>query len=228
MERDHFADAFAGASWLNRLRCAYYPSQKGAAPTEGQLRYGEHTDWQAFTLLWQDHGRTQCADAVVDPPPGGLQVEVGCDAAVFASAPPERRGARPGRDCTVAAPRPRSFLRAEDGRRPSPGSARSLGAGTRQNTVFVDCPPRPRALTVNAGDQIEVWTNGRFRSCVHRVANPPPGSDSARLSLVLFTGPRPETSLAPLPSCVSADRPAKFAATTSGAHLLAKIAASEA
>mmetsp|Transcript_23151 Transcript_23151/g.69610 ORF Transcript_23151/g.69610 Transcript_23151/m.69610 type:complete len:366 (+) Transcript_23151:80-1177(+) len=191
MERDHFADAFAGASWLNRLRCAYYPSQKGAAPTEGQLRYGEHTDWQAFTLLWQDHGRTQCADAVVDPPPGGLQVEVGCDAAVFASAPPERRG-------------------------------------TRQNTVFVDCPPRPRALTVNAGDQIEVWTNGRFRSCVHRVANPPPGSDSARLSLVLFTGPRPETSLAPLPSCVSADRPAKFAATTSGAHLLAKIAASEA
>jgi len=157
-----------------------------------------------------------------------LQVEVGCDAAVFASAPPERRGARPGRDCTVAAPRPRSFLRAEDGRRPSPGSARSLGAGTRQNTVFVDCPPRPRALTVNAGDQIEVWTNGRFRSCVHRVANPPPGSDSARLSLVLFTGPRPETSLAPLPSCVSADRPAKFAATTSGAHLLAKIAASEA
>mmetsp|Transcript_34142 Transcript_34142/g.104911 ORF Transcript_34142/g.104911 Transcript_34142/m.104911 type:complete len:109 (+) Transcript_34142:691-1017(+) len=77
MERDHFADAFAGASWLNRLRCAYYPSQKGAAPTEGQLRYGEHTDWQAFTLLWQDHGRTQCADAVVDPPPGGLRAARG-------------------------------------------------------------------------------------------------------------------------------------------------------
>ena len=194
LARSHFAEAFGGNSWLNRLRCAYYPSQKGLAPKKNQLRYGEHTDWQAFTLLWQDHnalGFPQCSDvkagARVVPPPGGLQVEVESDL----PAPAGREGTRPG-------------------------------------TVFVDCKPECRALTVNAGDQIEVWTNGVFKSCVHRVANPPPGCPYARLSLVLFTGPQPETPLAPLPTCVTADRPAKFPATTSGAHLQAKIKASTA
>ena len=196
LRRDHFAEAFGSQSWLNRLRCAYYPSQKGVAPKKNQLRYGEHTDWQAFTLLWQDHnalGAPQCSDdtdsAQVVPPPGGLQVEVDC-----------------GVDFRVPAGR----------------------EGTKPGTVFVDCKPQPRALTVNAGDQIEVWTNGIFKSCIHRVANPPPGCPYARLSLVLFTGPQPDTPLAPLPTCVSDDRPAKFAPTTSGDHLLAKIAASEA
>ena len=189
LDRSYFRDAFAGETWLNRLRCAYYPSQKGSVAAEKQLRYGEHTDWQAFTLLWQDHnerGRPQCADAPMTPPPGGLQVEV-----VGACADPARAGTRPG-------------------------------------TVFVDCAPAPRALTVNAGDQIEVWTNGVFKSCVHRVGNPPPGSDSSRLSLVLFTGPKPDTPLAPLATCVTPENPARFPATTSGEHLLAKIAASEA
>ena len=189
MPRAFFDGGFAGHSWLNRLRLAYYPSQKRAAAASGQLRYGEHTDWQAFTLLWQDHneaGRPQCADAPMTPPPGGLQVEIAGD------------------------------------------SSDAARAGTKPGTTFVDCTPAPRALTVNAGDQIEVWTNGTFKSCIHRVANPPPGSDSARLSLVLFTGPQPDTALAPLPTCVSPENPAKFPATTSGEHLLAKIAASEA
>ena len=58
--------------------------------------------------------------------------------------------------------------------------------------MFVPCTPVPGALTVNAGDQIQILTNGIFRSCVHRVANPDPSDATARLSLVLFTGPRPD------------------------------------
>ena len=90
--------------------------------------------------------------------------------------------------------------------------------------MFVPCTPVPGALTVNAGDQIQILTNGLFRSCVHRVANPDPSDATARMSLVLFTGPRPDARLAPL----AALGPPKWAPTTSGEHVKAKIAAAAA
>lgn len=220
---DFFADSYVtpprpgeppkALSSLNRLRLAYYPSQAGRAPALGQLRYGEHTDWQGLTLLWQDHnvnGAPQCygegdRESHV-PPPGGLEVAV---PGVFL---------QEGGDAEAAPP------------------AVSLDGCPGTATVFVPCPPQPRALTVNAGDLIEVWTNGAFKSCRHRVANPPLGSDSARLSLVLFTGPHPATPLAVLPSCSGAgpggravgvhhaaapDRP-----LTAGEHLAQRLRAS--
>ena len=96
--------------------------------------------------------------------------------------------------------------------------------GSRENSMFVPCTPVPGALTVNAGDQIQILTNGIFRSCVHRVANPDPSDETARMSLVLFTGPRPDARLAPL----AALGPPKWAPTTSGDHVRAKIAAAAA
>ena len=75
-----------------------------------------------------------------------------------------------------------------------------------------------------APHQIQILTNGLFRSCVHRVANPDPSDATARLSLVLFTGPRPDARLAPL----AALGPPKWAPTTSGEHVKAKIAAAAA
>lgn len=58
------------------LRLAYYPAwQEGQEPPPGQLRYGEHTDYTGFTILWQDHNRNgpQLAPGA-EPPAGGLQV----------------------------------------------------------------------------------------------------------------------------------------------------------
>ena len=173
LEPSTFAGDFEGDSWLNRLRLAYYPSQAGKPPGTRQLRYGEHTDWQCFTIVAQDKQ--------------GLEVEVPCSAEAYAEASEDRRG-------------------------------------SRENSMFVPCTPVPGALTVNAGDQIQILTNGIFRSCVHRVANPDPSDATARLSLVLFTGPRPDARLAPL----AALGPPKWAPTTSGEHVKAKIAAAAA
>jgi len=54
-------------------------------------------------------------------------------------------------------------------------------------------------LIINAGDLWPVITEGRWMSAIHRVANPlPQHYGLARLSLVFFTGPRPDTPLEPL------------------------------
>lgn len=37
------------------------------------------------------------------------------------------------------------------------------------NSTWLPVPPRPGAIIVNAGDQIEFWSNGNFRSANHRV-----------------------------------------------------------
>ena len=37
--------------------------------------------------------------------------------------------------------------------------------------AWVDVPPMPDCLILNAGDMCERWTNGRFKSVLHRVVN---------------------------------------------------------
>jgi len=69
---------------------------------------------------------------------------------------------------------------------------------------WIDVKPIPGALVINAGDLIQRWTNDRFRSNLHRVINPPrhlTGS-TRRLSIVVFTGPNPDTLITPLPTCL--------------------------
>ena len=246
----------------------------------GQLRYGAHTDWQGYTLLWQDHNVNgpQCAE-LTNPPSGGLQVQVEVAeipetvAMASTSSAPSVIAA----SCNKSTPHNHMSRGAiggdvdagsseEGGQRRYGGdttskydSVHSAGDLDREGASghgdpdpatrrrFVDCPPVARGFTVNAGDLIEVWTNGVFRSCVHRVANPTArdvgdggngggnggggggggfATTDARLSLVMFTGPTPDTLLTPIPSCVSVDNPAPDSpVTTAGQHLLGKIEA---
>ena len=90
-----------------------------------------------------------------------------------------------------------------------------------------DAPAIPGSFVINVGDLMSRWTNGRWRSTLHRVVNPPrelTGS-TRRLSLVAFTGPNENTVVSCLPGCESADRPAP-PPVQAGKYVLSKLQAS--
>mmetsp|Transcript_129 Transcript_129/g.314 ORF Transcript_129/g.314 Transcript_129/m.314 type:complete len:323 (-) Transcript_129:150-1118(-) len=159
LPQDFFHPSFDSPSCV--LRLAHYPHQSTPSGQEGQLRYGEHTDYTGFTILRQDNA------------PGGLQV------------------------------------RMPDG-------------------SWVDVPPVRNSFTINAGDLIQVWTNDRWISNLHRVQNPPPDAEgsTSRTSIVFFTGPNDDFEVTCLPTCQSAEKPAKYAPIKAGEHLWQKLNAS--
>jgi len=91
--------------------------------------------------------------------------------------------------------------------------------------TWSDVQTVPCSFVINIGDLMAYWTNDRWRSTLHRVVNPPREAfgSSARLSLVFFHQPNYDARVECLPSCVDQRHPAKYAPTTSGAHLLGKI-----
>jgi isopenicillin N synthase-like dioxygenase len=76
-------------------------------------------------------------------------------------------------------------------------------------------PGEPDRFTVIVGDMLERWTNGHLRATGHRVALTP----WPRYSVILFFAADPELVIAPLPQFCSASNPARYEATTQGAHI---------
>jgi isopenicillin N synthase-like dioxygenase len=87
--------------------------------------------------------------------------------------------------------------------------------------AWIDAPPIPGTFVVNIGDMMERWTNGIFRSTLHRVVNV---SGKERYSLPFFFDPDFHAPVECLGPCVGDG--AKYAATTAGRHLIEKIDAS--
>jgi len=112
-----------------------------------------------------------------------------------------------------------TILRIED----APGG---LQVRTREG-AWIDVGAVPDAFVVNIGDLMMRWTNDRWISTLHRVANPPreAGSAAGRISLAFFHQPNYDALIECLPGCESAGNPAKYPPVLSGEHRNRKFAA---
>jgi isopenicillin N synthase-like dioxygenase len=81
----------------------------------------------------------------------------------------------------------------------------------------------PGAIVINTGDLMERWTNGHFRSTVHRVR--PISGTRDRYSIALFVDPDSAVEVECIPSCTGTGIPARFPVITAGEHLRQKIEA---
>ena len=64
---------------------------------------------------------------------------------------------------------------------------------------WLDVQPVKNAIVINTGDQIEVLSNGRYKSCRHRVLATPDGN---RRSIASFYNPSLTATICPAPQLV--------------------------
>jgi len=81
------------------------------------------------------------------------------------------------------------------------------GLQVLRNGKWVAVEPIPNAFVVNMGDQLQVVSNGRFRSVEHRAVT---NKSTARISIPTFYGPSEEAFIAPAESLVDEQHPALY------------------
>jgi isopenicillin N synthase-like dioxygenase len=95
----------------------------------------------------------------------------------------------------------------------------------RRGTGWVDVPALPGSYVVNLGDMMGRWTNDKWVATPHRVVNPPrEHAMTRRISLPFFHLPNHDALIEPIPSCVTADRPAKYLPIEAGEWTAARRA----
>ena len=80
---------------------------------------------------------------------------------------------------------------------------------------WISAPPIDDTFIVNIGDLVQTFTNDRYISTLHRVIN---NSGAERYSLPFFIDLDFDAVVEPVPTCVSADNPARYSAYTCGQH----------
>lgn len=110
-----------------------------------------------------------------------------------------------------------TILKSED----RPNGLQVLG----RDEVWHEVVPVPGTFIVNIGDMLAQWTNDRWHSTMHRVANPPDDerTRARRLSVVFFHEPSPNALIDAVPSCVSAEWPKKYAPIRAGEYMAKKL-----
>jgi isopenicillin N synthase-like dioxygenase len=88
---------------------------------------------------------------------------------------------------------------------------------------WVGVQPEPGCFLVNLGDLLAQWTNDRWRSTLHRVVPPTGEGECLRRSAAFFHEANSDALVEVLPTCVTADRPARYEPVLAGDHLLAKL-----
>ena len=85
---------------------------------------------------------------------------------------------------------------------------------------WLDAPYMPGAFVMNTADILHRWSNGKLISTPHRVIN---RSGRARYSNPFFFDPNMHTLVSPLPTCVSADNPARYEPVVYGDYLMERL-----
>ncbi|KAE8664334.1 2-oxoglutarate and Fe(II)-dependent oxygenase superfamily protein isoform 2 [Hibiscus syriacus] len=69
---------------------------------------------------------------------------------------------------------------------------------------WITVPVIPHALVVNLGDQMQIMSNGVFKSPVHRVVT---NADKLRISVAMFNEAEPENEIGPVEALIDDNRP---------------------
>ncbi|KAK7264854.1 hypothetical protein RJT34_32467 [Clitoria ternatea] len=69
---------------------------------------------------------------------------------------------------------------------------------------WINVPTIPEALLVNIGDQMQIMSNGIFKSILHRVVT---NTENLRMSVAMFNEPEPENEIGPVESLTDETRP---------------------
>lgn len=84
---------------------------------------------------------------------------------------------------------------------------------------WVTVPAIPNALVVNVGDLLQILSNGRYKSRLHRaMAN----RSRSRLSIAYLWGPPPRDVIMPVPQLVDSNHPLLYKSLTWNEYLVAK------
>ncbi|GAB1445130.1 2-oxoglutarate and iron-dependent oxygenase domain-containing protein [Flammeovirgaceae bacterium] len=90
----------------------------------------------------------------------------------------------------------------------------------RRDGKWIPITALPNQLIINVGDMLERLTNGKLKSTIHRVVNPPTHlMNMPRYSIPFFMHPRSEMNLAALSNCVDEANPKKWDDITAGEFL---------
>ncbi|EXJ80378.1 hypothetical protein A1O1_08522 [Capronia coronata CBS 617.96] len=95
--------------------------------------------------------------------------------------------------------------------------------GTAGNPIWRPCPVRPGTLTVNVADFLMRWTNGLYKSTIHRVVSKPGAGE--RYSVPFFFSINYDGEVAPLPEwCVGESH---FRPLKAGEYVLERLRATQ-
>ncbi|HUZ64387.1 MAG TPA: 2-oxoglutarate and iron-dependent oxygenase domain-containing protein [Acetobacteraceae bacterium] len=91
--------------------------------------------------------------------------------------------------------------------------------------VWIPVTAQPGEFVINLGDLMQRWTNGRWRSTLHRVVNPPGLSmaNSERQSIGFFVHPDYDARIACIESCLALGESPLYPPITAGEHIKMKI-----
>lgn len=95
----------------------------------------------------------------------------------------------------------------------------------RASGDWIPVPAVDGAYVVNVGDCLARWTNDRWRSTLHRVANPPPDAHGStrRRSIAFFHNANWDARVECIPSCLRPGESPRHAPVLAGRHLMSKF-----